>query len=510
MKKYILTLIVTLLCVMTMKPVSVQAATPDFEEIPVYAVDDMTNYDQKVGLSWQLDWNLNEDAGIMTQKYYAKFTLKEDSIVRIKMATVDEKAFAAQDWFRLYGNATMATPLTDNTIEYGNGDDYFLLPAGTYYAECGSKLYESSGIVLSHESAHSTKIMIGAIAENKATVVTQIADSGANKVTVNLSQKFASELGKIEYCEGKVTSMPYNAQELNTDGKNCSFTVLKNGWYTVRTYAKSSVAFNKGLEYLVYVNVTGIKNPAQVGVIYKQGNLKYKVLKNNNNLTGNVSVAGIVRNTSSVTIPKTVKLMDYTYKVTKIESKAFYGKNKVKKVTVDSTSISSIGKNAFNKINKNATIYVPKTKYSSYNRMLKNSGVKRPVKVEKIKIPAEVGTIYTKNNVQYKVIKNSSNGTGTVYVMGMAKNKTSVTIPETVKLSDYTYKITKINSKAFYNNSKLRKVTIKAKTITSIGRNAFKGINKRAVVYVPKAKQKSYSSKLKSAGVKSPMKIKTR
>lgn len=100
------------------------------------------------------------------------------------------------------------------------------------------------------------------------------------------------------------------------------------------------------------------------------------------------------------------------------------------------------------------------------------------------------------------------NGKGTVCVTGMGKKASSVTIPNTVKLESYNYKVTQINKKAFYNKSGLKKVTIKAKNLTKVGSNAFKKINKKAVIYVPKSRYNSYSKMLKKAGVKSPMKIK--
>lgn len=129
--------------------------------------------------------------------------------------------------------------------------------------------------------------------------------------------------------------------------------------------------------------------------------------------------------------------------------------------------------------------------------------------VDGIKTPATKGKTYTKSNVKYKVTKNdSSKATGTVTVMGMKSHKSSVTIPATVKINDYVYTINKIEKKAFYKKSKLKTVTIKATGITSFGKDSFKGINKKATIYVPKAKYKTYSSKLKKVGVKSPMKIK--
>lgn len=126
------------------------------------------------------------------------------------------------------------------------------------------------------------------------------------------------------------------------------------------------------------------------------------------------------------------------------------------------------------------------------------------------KIPALKGITYKKGNLKYTVVTDYINGKGTVCVTGMGKKASSVTIPNKVKLESYNYKVTRINKKAFYKKSALKKVTIKATGITKIGSNAFGKINKKAIIYVPKSKYKQYNKMLKKAGVKSPMKIKKR
>ncbi|MDD7403868.1 MAG: cellulase family glycosylhydrolase [bacterium] len=111
-----------------------------------------------------------------------------------------------------------------------------------------------------------------------------------------------------------------------------------------------------------------------------------------------------------------------------------------------------------------------------------------------------------------------------------SKKLTKVTIPSTVKINGKTYKVTKINTNAYKNCKKLKSVTIGA-NVTSIGKNAFygcknlkkitikskklksvksgafKGINKKCKIYVPKAKYKKYKKLLKSKGQKKSVKI---
>ncbi len=125
------------------------------------------------------------------------------------------------------------------------------------------------------------------------------------------------------------------------------------------------------------------------------------------------------------------------------------------------------------------------------------------------KIPALKGITYTKGNLKYKVVTDYIDGKGTVMVTGMKKNASSVTIPKTVKLESYSYKIVKINNNAFKGKSKIKKITIKSTTITSVGKNAIKGINKKATIKVPKSKKAAYKKLFKkSTGYVKTMKIK--
>ena len=70
--------------------------------------------------------------------------------------------------------------------------------------------------------------------------------------------------------------------------------------------------------------------------------------------------------------------------------------------------------------------------------------------------------------------------------------------------------VTVIAPKAFYKKKTLKSIEFKSVIITKIGKNAFKGINKKAIFKVPKKAKKKYKSKLnkKSGYVKKTMKIK--
>lgn len=151
-------------------------------------------------------------------------------------------------------------------------------------------------------------------------------------------------------------------------------------------------------------------------------------------------------------------------------------------------------------------------------------------KVAKIGLPQKGKTITEPNsNNTYKVTKSASKN-GTVEFAKVSKPTSNITIPDTVSVNGVTYKVTSISKNAFKNNKKLMKVTIgkninkintntfygckNLKTITikstnlkSVGKNAFKGINAKAKIKVPKSKLKSYKKLFSKKGQKSTVKI---
>ena len=144
--------------------------------------------------------------------------------------------------------------------------------------------------------------------------------------------------------------------------------------------------------------------------------------------------------------------------------------------------------------------------------------------------PKEAKT-FTLKNIKYKIVSNTKKSK-TVMVTGLSKNIKKVTIPATVKYNKATFKVTAINknafaknkkiqevvigknvkkigSKAFYNCSKLKKITIKSTLLTNknVGAKAFAGINKKAKIKVPKKKLKVYTKFLKKKGISKTVKV---
>lgn len=132
------------------------------------------------------------------------------------------------------------------------------------------------------------------------------------------------------------------------------------------------------------------------------------------------------------------------------------------------------------------------------------------------------GETYRVQGLYYKILTNTSKSRTVKVVKPYKKTYKSITIPSRVKIKGYSYKVTKISTKAFKNNRKLIKVTIgtgvtgiekesfrgcvKLKTVSikstslrSIGKYAFKGISSKARITVPKKKYTAYKKLLKKA-----------
>ncbi len=130
------------------------------------------------------------------------------------------------------------------------------------------------------------------------------------------------------------------------------------------------------------------------------------------------------------------------------------------------------------------------------------------------------GNTYTVSGKKFKVTSVTSKKKTVTLTKVTDKSLKNLKIGATVKIKNQTFKITEIAPKAFANCKKLKtviigknvislgaqcfagcsslkKVTFKTKILNAIGKNAFKGINKKAVIKVPKAQLKKYKKLLK-------------
>ena len=149
---------------------------------------------------------------------------------------------------------------------------------------------------------------------------------------------------------------------------------------------------------------------------------------------------------TSISIAATVKKNGVTYKVTSIATNAFKGYSTLKKVTIGK-NVTSIGKSAF-------------------------------YKCKKLKTVSMGGNVTTIGDKAF---------------YGCTSLK-KITIPGKTK---------KIGVQAFAKCKQLSQVTIKSSLLTekNVGKQAFTGIHKKAVVKVPSEKKKVYKKWLKKKGV---------
>lgn len=138
---------------------------------------------------------------------------------------------------------------------------------------------------------------------------------------------------------------------------------------------------------------------------------------------------------------------------------------------------------------------------------------------------AKEGTKKTVSGNSYIVTK-SDKKAGTVTLVTGKKNAAKVTVPGSVTIGDYSYKVTEIKASAFAGNKKLTSVKVgknvakigdktfsgckNLKTIDlsantslkSVGKNAVKGVSAKCTVKVPKSKKYAYKKLFAGKGAK--------
>ena len=142
-----------------------------------------------------------------------------------------------------------------------------------------------------------------------------------------------------------------------------------------------------------------------------------------------------------------------------------------------------------------------------------------------VKEKIEIQKVYTVGQYKYKVLNETE-----VAFAGLKNNKTKkVVIGKTVEIKGKNFKITtvaakalkgkkitsleiganikKIETRAFENCKKLKKITIKSTQLKNVGKKSFKGIPKTAKVKVSKKKRTAYKKQLQKAGLNKKVKV---
>ncbi len=201
-------------------------------------------------------------------------------------------------------------------------------------------------------------------------------------------------------CSCYLSADQYNAKVLTpalcsyNDGK---IKALQSGKAKIQFSLKADSSINTTIEF--EIKDKPVKNGSKVEV---SGNT-YKVTSTKSKT---VSFYKGKADAKNVSVPKTVKIQGKTYKVTAISanafkdnkklvgvtvgsnvttigSKAFYGCKNLKKITVKSVKLKSVGKNALKGVHKKAVIKVPKSKLAKYKKLFKCRGQKKTVKIKK-------------------------------------------------------------------------------------------------------------------------------
>ena len=182
--------------------------------------------------------------------------------------------------------------------------------------------------------------------------------------------------------------------------------------------------------------------PAKAGTQLSaaEAGASYQVVSEDEKQPTVVYTAPADKNVKKITVPATITVGGITYKVESIAPDAFKNCRKLTSVKI-STGVQIIGKNAFSGCSKLSSVTIGKD-------------------------VTEIGAGAFAN---CKALK-------------------KITIPAAV---------TKIGKKAFNKCKKLKTVTIKTKKLKTVGSSAFKGIAKKAVIKLPKAKKAAYKKLLK-------------
>lgn len=141
--------------------------------------------------------------------------------------------------------------------------------------------------------------------------------------------------------------------------------------------------------------------------------------------------------------------------------------------------------------------------YTSYNGI---SGYISMDFLTKADAPVK-GAVFTYGQAVYKVMSVSKKKVKVQYQKSTDIAASKVEIPEKFKRGSYTCTVTGIAAKAFSDCKNLTHINISSTKITSVKKNAFKGITTSTQISVPKKKYSKYISLFKKAALDSKVTI---
>ena len=239
------------------------------------------------------------------------------------------------------------------------------------------------------------------------------------------------------------------------------------------------------------------------GLVLQEGtHFKAEYRNNTNAGTATVTITGIGTCTGTIT-----KTFSVTGKAAAAVSDKIAALKSADAVTLaDKASVAAV-REAYNSLtDAQKTLVLPVTLKKLTDAESKIAALGKEAANAAVK-----GKVYTVSKLKYKVINPDRNGKGTAALVGTTVKRSGLkklTIPAAVTIRGAKFKVTAIGSNAFRNCRKLKTITIRSASLKSVGKNAIRGIHKKAVIKAPRKKLKLYRKLFKaSTGFKKTMKI---
>lgn len=238
-----------------------------YEPASVVTIDNLDEYSTKASISWSCELMFPEDREQEVSKY-ASFILEKDSIVKIggKYTAIGNNPSTAPDVI-IYSNEARTVKKLEVSFYYSKT---VYLPAGIYYIEATDKRLLNPGVKID--------VSVCALPVTKALSVDSKLDKNKSKATVTVTQALGADLENIKYVYGaydykdnenfRIWESAFRDSIDLTSGN--TFTVKKNGTYTIRVITKDGTAYSiqhkiRGLDNTT-PQITGVKN----GKTYKK------------------------------------------------------------------------------------------------------------------------------------------------------------------------------------------------------------------------------------------------
>lgn len=503
---------------------------------------------------------------ILTKELKAK-EVKKDAFAEVgKEVSVTIPASVANDYKMILKNGgldakipvVVAAPVVGDTLVSG-GNTYIITASGVKNGVPGTVSFVAPKAGMA-DVIIPTSIVVDGITY-KVTAIEENAFKGNENLTsVTIGSNVAViGSGAFEACR--------NLKKIEIKSSNLtSKTVDKTAFVKCNSNVEIEVPLNKASEYTKILQTAGVDKKATVkesapvaGDYFVCDGATYKVTKAGtaDGTVGTVAFMEAKAGQKAVVVPDSVTVNGIIYNVVTIASNAFVsdaaatsvtvGKNikyinsnafggceKVTKIKIESRALTAanVKKNAFAGVSVKATVSVPVDLTESYQTILQGAALNKKITV-KAYVPAK-GEYFLFDGHKYKVTTaGTAKKNGAVAFVAPKKGSKKVVIPATVKIGGITYKVTAISQNAFANNktvtdvtigknvkyiykkafykcSKITKLTVNTKLLTTktVKKYAFSSINSKVVITVPKGMQKTYETVLKGGSLSTKITVK--